>query len=348
MVSFRKFFHALMAVCSFSAVLAQNQIYLNDVFYDRMFRSIIVTPTGTRDTTIKNHNVRKLNLYQLTKLGFESIPSYRGYPAFGMVFSSPIFNRINIDAGLMGYKRPFEDIPNTDNFAWVGSAGLSFYSKYAKIFAGGMFRWGNAPIATFVNDTLVWQENIRGEVNPYFYYELPIKSFSLATNIMPSFDYRTLAKLGLYAALKFGGIKNMAYVDRMQTPVGFDYDAGYEFKLGLLKSKTKSKNDILSDESVYAKVRLGNAFRVNNFKGETLEQKLNQSSNQYALFEICYLWVGGICYHQTNGLGWRIGVDYGSSRVRVTATYQRKYVLPIAFANQIDRGNVYISIKGSF
>lgn len=328
----------------------QAQIYLNDVFYDRMFRSVIVSNSGIRDTTLSNLKKRKLNLYQKTKIGIEAIPSFRGFPAFGFVSSAPVVKRINFDFGFMVYKRPFEDIPNTDNFAWTGSFGLSFYSKLAKIYTGGMFRWGNAPTYVVRNDSLIWTENVRSEVNPYLYYELPISKFSLATNVMPSFDYKTLAKLGLYAMLRFKAIKQMAYGDRMQTPVGFDYDGGYEIRYIFkdpMAPNAKIKNERLN-ESAFMKLRVGNAFRVNSLRGETFEDKLNEANNQYGIFEIGYYWMGGICIHESNGVGWRVGVDYGTNNFRVIATYQRNYVLPVAFANQIDQGNLYISIKMGF
>ncbi len=83
-------------------------------------------------------------------------------------------------------------------------------------------------------------------------------------------------------------------------------------------------------------------------KGEKFDQKIDDPGNRYALFELGYYWMAGVCYHETKGIGWRVGVDYGVKNYRIIATYQQNYIMPIAFANQINQGNLYLSIRGEF
>lgn len=59
---------------------------------------------------------------------------------------------------------------------------------------------------------------------------------------------------------------------------------------------------------------------------------------------MAYFYVAGISYHKNMGLGWRFGLDYGTDRITIIASYQCHYVMATTFANQPKTKGWYLSL----
>lgn len=338
----------------------QSQIYINDAFYDRLFRKVLVESQVNNLDTLKQ---KKYAGNQGPKFGIEAMAITK-YPAMGLIGEIPIVKRLSLDFGFMGYNRKYEDIPGTQNFAYLGSFGLAFHSKLLSVHSGVVPRWGNEPIKKIVpsvvngSDSTYWKDNVKSSLSPYLYFNLPIGKLNFTASAMPTPDLKSFARLGLGLNIQFWRIYTLGYTDRLKSPVGFDYDAGYElrflFQNGIAnweKYGKTSKNDFkkqkkVYDRNYYIKTRIGRSFTVLDGTEQTLQTELNNSKNNYILFEMAYAYCVGVSLHQKYGFGWRAGVDYSIKNFHIVASYQRNYIMPTSFANRPELNSFFISLIG--
>ncbi|HBX51218.1 MAG: hypothetical protein A2275_16465 [Bacteroidetes bacterium RIFOXYA12_FULL_35_11] len=330
----------ILTVLSLTHIMGQ-EVQLNDEFYNRMFRKNIVVPTTLDSVADKTGKIDPPKNYRwaLEAQMFSKTKLFGGMVGSVpfVTKNSPFLRFLNFDFGYLAYKRPYAGITDADNAALTGSAGVSIHSRFYKIFLGGSFRAGNNLFKTVTPDTTIWNTKRGFTLSPYLYIDIPIKKFSLSVNAIPSYDFKSLAQFGLFAGLNYLKISSELYTERIKNPFGYDYDTGYEFIYILGDAK---------DLHGQIKARLGKYFSVDETIGETLKGELNNNDNAYVLAEVAFLYGAGLCYHKTNGFGWRMCLDLPFAKYNyVTVSYLRNYVLPTSFTLQPEKNMFYILMK---
>jgi hypothetical protein len=313
---------------------AQNEILINDVYYERMFKRIVINSAPASKTTTDMADIYG----QRTKYGVEGTILNKKYPAFGAISEQKLKGRVNWNFGYMLYKMPpIDTIPGSEKIGQLGSLGFSLYTRYVKVYTGVLGRYGNNPQVITVADSSYFKENAEARIYPFLYLDYPGKNVLFSGSVTPSHDFKSISRAGVMLGLRYLKIKNENYTDAMKTPNGYDYDSGTELKYIF-------ESPLEECDKFYARVRFGKAFSVNTDLGQSFADGMKNKDNNYLLAEMAYFYVAGISYHNTAGLGWRFGLDYGTDRITVILSYQSHYVMPTTFANQPDVKGWYLSL----
>jgi len=325
---------AILLISIFNLTKAQNELYINDVYFDRFFRKVIVdAPPADEGTT------DLAEIYgQRNKTGVEGYLMQKKYPGLAVIAEQKWLKRFNWNYGYMLYKRPVENFPGSDMMGHLVSGGISLYTKFIKIYAGGMFRYGYNPKWIETADSSYWKSEGKYSISPFLYLDYPFKKFLLSGNVLPSPDFKSIAMAGLKFGFRHLSIKQDIYADRVKAPYGYDYDGGYDFRY-IFKDPMGGNSD-----GYYTKIRVGKAFSVDESKGQTFNNQIKDNDNAYIQIESAYWYVLGFNYHATEGFGWRIGVDYKVDRYKIVFSYQNKYVMQSSFGNQPDKNTWFLSL----
>ncbi len=318
----------------FNLLRAQNELYINDVYFDRFFRKVIIdAPPADKGTT------DLADIYgQRNKTGIEGYILQKKYAGFAVIAEQKWKKRFNWNYGYMLYNKPVNGFPNSDMMGHLVSGGFSLYTKYLRVYAGGMFRYGYNPKYIETPDSTYWEKDGGYSISPFLYFDYPFKKFSLSGNIIPASDYKSLARAGLKFGLIFLNIKNDFYADRVKAPYGYDYDGGYDFRY-LFEDPMGGNSD-----GYYVKLRLGKSFSVDKTTNQTFNNQINNNDNSYIQIESAYWYVLGFNYHKNSGFGWRAGIDFKADRYKIVFSYQNKYIMQSSFGNQPDKNMWFVSI----
>ena len=313
---------------------AQNELYINDVYFDRFFRKVIIeAPPADEGTT------DLADIYgQRNKTGIEGYLMQKKYPGFAVIAEQKWKKRFNWNYGYMLYKRPMNGFPDSEMMGHLISGGFSLYTKYIRVYAGGMFRYGYNPSWVETPDTAYWEKGGGYAISPFLYFDFPFKKFFFSGNALPSPDFKTLARAGLKFGFRYLKIKQDIYADRVKAPYGFDYDGGYDCRY-IFQDPMGGNSD-----GYYATLRIGESFSVDEKSGQTFKEQVGNNENAYIQVESAFWYVLGFNYHATEGFGWRAGLDFKVDRYKIVFTYQNKYVMQSSFGNQPDKNMWFMSI----
>lgn len=313
---------------------AQNELYINDVYFDRFFRKVIVdAPPADEGTTDLADKYGQRN-----KTGIEGYMLQKKYGGFAVIAEQKWKKRFNWNYGYMLYKRPVNGFPESDMVGHLVSLGFSLYTKQIKVYAGGMFRYGYNPRFIETPDSTYWKKDGGYSINPFLYFDYPFKKFFLSGNVLPTPDFKSLARAGLKFGFRFLNIKNDVYADRVKAPYGYDYDGGYDFRY-IFKDPMGGNSD-----GYYAKIRVGKSFSVDETSGQTFKEQIKNNDNSYIQIESAFWYVLGFNYHKTEGFGWRAGLDFKVDRYKIVFSYQNKYIMQSSFGNQPDKNMWFLSL----
>jgi len=315
-------------------VSAQNEFYINDVYFDRFFRKVIVdAPPADKGTT------DLAEIYgQRNKTGIEGYLLQKKYPGFAVIAEQKWKKRFNWNYGYMLYQRPVNGIPESDMMGHLISGGLSLYTKYIRVYVGGMFRYGYNPELVETPDTSYWEKAGSYGISPFLYFDYPFKKFFLSGNAVPTSNLKSLARAGVKFGFRYLKIKQDIYADRVKAPYGYDYDGGYDFRY-IFTDPMGGNSD-----GYYAKLRVGKSFSVDEAAGQTFDKQIKNNDNAYIQVESAFWYVLGFNYHKTEGFGWRAGLDFKVDRYKIVFSYQNKYVMQSSFGNQPDRNLWFLSL----
>lgn len=325
----------LIAICS--VITAQNENYINDVYYDRFFRKAIIdVPKGKNNLPdfADEHG-------QVDKTALEGFYSGKNqYIGFGVIIERPWKNHVSWAFGGMMYKSPYAYFIDTANWGMVASGGLSIYTKYLKLYTGAAARYGSNPQLVTKPDTSYWAQAASASITPYLYVDFPVRKFLMSLSAIPTRDFKALARAGIILGLNYLHLSTDAYADRMKTPYGYDYDGGYS--LAYIFEDPMGGNS----KAYYARAKIGQSFGVNDsLPNMSFNKQIKNYGNAYAQIEAAYWWVLGFNYHKTEGFGWRIGIDYQMDRIKIVFGYSNKYVMPTSFGNNPSKNFWYMSIR---
>lgn len=270
-----------LVLCLFLAHNAecQNEIRINDVYYERMFKRVVINSAQTLKTT--TDTAKKYG--QRTKYGVEGTFLDGKYPAFGAISEQPFGkSKLSWNFGYMLYKMaPIDSFPGSEKIGQLASMGLSLYTKYVKVYSGAVLRAGNNPQLGILNDTTYYIDNSEIGLAPFLYIDYPGKRVCLNGSITPTPNMKSIGQAGLMLGFRFFNkkIKNENYTDVMKTPNGYDYDSGMELKY-IFDSPLDGDND-----KFYARTRVGKAFSLNSAKKESAIDGFKNKDNGYVLAE---------------------------------------------------------------
>ncbi|HNS29574.1 MAG TPA: hypothetical protein PKL52_03480 [Tenuifilaceae bacterium] len=331
----KKLITILVSMACFATIaMAQHEMHINDVYFDRFFRKVIIdappADAGTTDLA---------EIYgQRNKTGIEGFIMQKKYPGFAVIAEQKWKKRLNWNYGYMLYKRPVNGLPGSDMMGHIISGGLSLYTRYLKVYAGGMFRYGYNPQLVETQDSTYWEKDGGYSISPFLYFDYPFKKFFFSGNILPAPNLKSLARVGLKFGLRYLSIRNDVYADRVKAPYGYDYDGGYDFRY-IFKDPMGGNSD-----GYYVKLRLGKAFSVDERVGMTFNDQIKNNDNAYVQLESAFWYVLGFNYHKTEGFGWRAGLDFKVDRYKIVFSYQNKYIMQSSFGNQPDKNLWFLSL----